>query len=153
MNVGERGGVKAMMSGWLWRVSYAPILWSAPSSDRFIGCLDILCQREALQPIKTADVRRPPSLLLPRLQPESEKMTRERSLEKGEHMISGGSNPDCYSKDLLQATSKEVMSVNFIFESGCSDRVSVWRMCFWKKANTGHDDLLRSAPFLKYNTR
>ena len=67
-------------------------------------------------------------------------------------MISGRSNSDYFSKDLLQATSKEVMSVNFIFESGCSERVSVWRMCFSKRVNTGHDDLLRSAPFLKYNT-
>jgi hypothetical protein len=83
-----------------------------------------------LQPIKAADVRRLPSLPLPPLPPESVKMTQERSLNEGEHMMSGSSNPDYFLKDLLQATSKEVMSVNCIFESGCSDRVSVRRMCF-----------------------
>lgn len=139
-----------MMSGWVSRDLHAPKC-RASSSDRFIGCLDILCEHEAFQPIKTADVRRPPSLPLPplRLRPGSGKMTQEQSLDE---VISGSSSPDHFSKDLLQATSKEVMSVNCIFQKRLLDRVSVWRMCFWKGVNTGHDNLFRSAPLLKYNT-
>ena len=74
------------MSGWLSRGLGAQGD-NTMSSDRFIVCLNILCEREALQPIKTAGVRRPLSLPLPPLRPESGKMTQERSLDEEEHMI------------------------------------------------------------------
>ena len=76
-----------MMSGWLSRGLEAKAARRTSSSDSFIGCLNILCEREALQPIKTADVRRPLSLPLPPLRPESGKMTQERSLDEEEHVI------------------------------------------------------------------
>ena len=84
-----------MMSGWLSRGLGAQGD-NTMSSDRFIVCLNILCEREALQPIKTADVRRPLSLPLPPLRPESGKMTQERSLDEGEHIISRRLNPDYF---------------------------------------------------------
>ena len=107
-------GIRVMSNGWLSRVLQAPN-WTAPSSDRFIGCLDILCEREALQLIKTADVRRPPSLLLLRLQPESEKMTRERSLDVGEYTISGRSNPDFFFERLTASDEQRGNECEFHF--------------------------------------